>query len=198
VLRATQYRQRIMSHIDKPTEIQSEDLKSPDMDVEDANKLATIDTVHQDEALKVLAAYDGEQAWTEKEEKQVRRIIDFRLMPVLCITYGLQYYDKAMLSQAVCSCIRLPASTKTDHLTGSFWTTSGSGTDERKPLLLLSSYLLSGLHRRCIPSYGSCSKIPHRTRCFRYRHSVGRVPHSDNGLPQLSSTLCSKILPRLP
>lgn len=95
-----------MSHIDKPTEIQSEDMKIPDTDVEDRNKLTTIDTVHQDEALKVLAAYEGEQDWTEKEEKQVRRIIDFRLMPVLCLTYGLQYYDKAMLSQAVCSCLR--------------------------------------------------------------------------------------------
>ena len=51
--------------------------------------------------MKVLAGYTGEETWTEQEEKQVRRKIDLRLMPVLCITYGLQYYDKAMLSQAV-------------------------------------------------------------------------------------------------
>lgn len=65
------------------------------------NKLQPIDTVHQDEALKVLARYEGEQTWTELEEKKVRRKIDRKLIPILCITYGLQYYDKAMLSQAV-------------------------------------------------------------------------------------------------
>jgi len=51
--------------------------------------------------LRVLANYSGEESWTEKEEAHVTRKIDWRLMPVLCITYGLQYYDKAMLSQAV-------------------------------------------------------------------------------------------------
>jgi hypothetical protein len=51
--------------------------------------------------MKVLAGYAGEETWTEEEEKKVRRKIDLRLMPVLCLTYGLQYYDKAMLSQAV-------------------------------------------------------------------------------------------------
>ncbi|KAJ4374052.1 hypothetical protein N0V83_002791 [Neocucurbitaria cava] len=89
-----------MSLNDKPSEIHSELAKNPGVDVEDGNKLTTIDTVHQDEALKVLAAYSGEETWTDKEESQVRRTIDWRLMPVLCITYGLQYYDKAMLSQA--------------------------------------------------------------------------------------------------
>ncbi|KAF5588522.1 cutinase transcription factor 1 beta [Fusarium pseudoanthophilum] len=59
-----------------------------------------VDTVHQDEAMKVLGAYAGDEAWTEAEEKKLRRKIDWKLMPVLCATYGLQYYDKAMLSQA--------------------------------------------------------------------------------------------------
>lgn len=68
---------------------------------EDDNVLKAIDTVHQDEAMRVLAAYQGPEAWTEQEEKTLRRKIDLRLMPVLCLTYGLQYYDKAMLSQAV-------------------------------------------------------------------------------------------------
>ena len=68
---------------------------------EDDNALKAIDTVHQDEAMRVLAAYQGPEAWTEQEEKTLRRKIDLRLMPVLCLTYGLQYYDKAMLSQAV-------------------------------------------------------------------------------------------------
>lgn len=60
-----------------------------------------IDTVHKDEAMKVLATYTGDETWTEKENKKLRRKIDWRLMPVLCLTYLLQYYDKAMLSQAV-------------------------------------------------------------------------------------------------
>ncbi|QPC60690.1 hypothetical protein HYE67_002921 [Fusarium culmorum] len=59
-----------------------------------------VDTVHQDEAMKVLEAYGGDEAWTDAEEKKLRRKIDWSLMPVLCATYGLQYYDKAMLSQA--------------------------------------------------------------------------------------------------
>ena len=64
-------------------------------------KVQTIDTTHKDEAMKVLATYEGEQTWTPEEENKVRRKIDLKLMPVLCATYGLQYYDKAMLSQAV-------------------------------------------------------------------------------------------------
>ncbi|KAK4210091.1 major facilitator superfamily domain-containing protein [Rhypophila decipiens] len=59
-----------------------------------------VDTVHGDEAAVVLANYDGDQEWTPAEEKKLCRKIDWKLMPVMCITYGLQYYDKAMLSQA--------------------------------------------------------------------------------------------------
>lgn len=51
-------------------------------------------------ALKVLVNYDGEETWTEEEEAKLRNKVDWKLMPILCITYGLQYYDKAMLSQA--------------------------------------------------------------------------------------------------
>lgn len=60
-----------------------------------------IDTVHNDEALKVLNNYHGDETWTEQEEKKLRRKIDWKLLTILCGTYGLQYYDKAMLSQAV-------------------------------------------------------------------------------------------------
>lgn len=68
-----------------------------------AGPASAVDTVHQDEAMRVLGAYTGEAEWSEDEEKRLRRRLDWRLMPVLCATYGLQYYDKAMLSQAVCS-----------------------------------------------------------------------------------------------
>ena len=65
---------------------------------EASNPTKPIDTVHNDEALKVLATYHGEETWTEQEEKSLRRKIDWKLMPVLCLTYGLQYYDKGTYS----------------------------------------------------------------------------------------------------
>jgi hypothetical protein len=69
--------------------------------LEELKKTITVDTLHNDEALKVLANYQGEETWTMEEEKRLTRKIDRRLLSILCITYGLQYYDKAMLSQAV-------------------------------------------------------------------------------------------------
>jgi hypothetical protein len=63
-------------------------------------KHVTVDTIHNDEAVKVLAAYGGSEHWEPQEEKRLVRKIDRRLLSILCITYGLQYYDKAMLSQA--------------------------------------------------------------------------------------------------
>lgn len=88
-----------MSIVEKPTEIRAEEMT--DVEVEDGRKLAPVDTIHNDEAMKVLAGYSGDETWTGREEKKLRRKIDLKLMPVLCLTYGLQYYDKAMLSQAV-------------------------------------------------------------------------------------------------
>jgi hypothetical protein len=61
----------------------------------------TVHTVHNDEALKVFANYTSNEEWTKVEEKKVQRKLDWRLMPFLCATYGLQYYDKVMFSQAV-------------------------------------------------------------------------------------------------
>ena len=87
-----------MQHADdKPQHEQLEDLK----------KTVTIDTLHNDEAVKVLASYAGDLEWSALEEKKLVRKIDRRLLSILCITYGLQYYDKAMLSQAV-SCFHQP------------------------------------------------------------------------------------------
>lgn len=70
---------------------------------EELEEIKQVDTVHQDEAVKVLATYDGSEEWSSSEETKLRRKIDWKLMPVLCITYGLQYFDKAMLGQAVSS-----------------------------------------------------------------------------------------------
>ncbi|OQO10871.1 hypothetical protein B0A48_04172 [Cryoendolithus antarcticus] len=75
--------------------------KSSNLDeLNELKKSITVDTIHNDEALKVLSAYTGEQSWTAEEEKKLTKKIDRRLLSILCVTYGLQYYDKAMLSQA--------------------------------------------------------------------------------------------------
>ncbi|KAL6708927.1 hypothetical protein ACN47E_002334 [Coniothyrium glycines] len=88
-----------MAESEKPQEIyQEQAVQRSDVEVGPGTKQVV--TIHGDEAVKVLAGYTGDESWTEQEEKQVRRKIDLRLMPILCITYGLQYYDKAMLSQA--------------------------------------------------------------------------------------------------
>ncbi len=83
-------------------EVTAVSLSDHSNDVEGGNpKTPVVDTVHTDEAMKILAAYSGEKEWTEAEEKKLQRKIDWKLMPVLCLTYTLQYYDKAMISQAV-------------------------------------------------------------------------------------------------
>lgn len=81
------------SHAEKPPTVISDDDDSNQINHHD-------DDVPDDEAAKVLRAYDGPAEWTATEERQLRNRVDRRLMPVLCLTYGLQYYDKAMLSQA--------------------------------------------------------------------------------------------------
>jgi MFS family permease len=68
--------------------------------LEDLKHTRTIDTIHQDEALRVLARYAGDESWTPEEEKKLVRRLDKKLISLLIVTYGLQYYDKAMLSQA--------------------------------------------------------------------------------------------------
>lgn len=68
--------------------------------LEDLKHTRTIDTIHNDEALRILAQYAGDASWTPEEEKKLVRRLDRKLISLLVITYGLQYYDKAMLSQA--------------------------------------------------------------------------------------------------
>lgn len=53
-----------------------------------------------DEAARVISDYNGPLTWSREEEKRILRKVDWKLMPILCINYLLQYYDKAMLGQA--------------------------------------------------------------------------------------------------
>lgn len=80
------------------SEQQKKETEKADVELQEVK---TVDTVHNDEALKVLNDYQGDSNWSEEEEKKLQKKVDWRLMPVMCMTYGLQYYDKAMLSQAV-------------------------------------------------------------------------------------------------
>lgn len=41
---------------------------------------------HDDEAADVINGYDGSASWTDAEEHRLLRKIDWRLMPVLCVT----------------------------------------------------------------------------------------------------------------
>ncbi|KAF2151573.1 MFS general substrate transporter [Myriangium duriaei CBS 260.36] len=69
-------------------------------DPENLKTVPTTDTVHNDEAVRVLHHYDGAHSWSDEEENKLLRKVDWRVMPVLCLVYMLVYYDKAILSQA--------------------------------------------------------------------------------------------------
>lgn len=79
-----------MADIEKTQEVHREETNTSEKAPEDLKKHVTVDTIHQDEAMKVLATYDGPEEWDEAEEKRVTRKIDKRLLPILMATYGLQ------------------------------------------------------------------------------------------------------------
>jgi hypothetical protein len=127
--------------------------------LEDLQKTITVDTLHNDEALKVLANYQGDETWTAEEEKKLTRKIDRRLLSILCITYGLQYYDKAMLSQAVRYIIGYRQLRNTKIYLGALRTEDGPGSECWTPILLVCRCLLPGVHLRRVSCDRPCSKI---------------------------------------
>ncbi|CAK7237622.1 Allantoate permease [Sporothrix bragantina] len=59
------------------------------------------DTNNADEALHFFQAHAGDGAvMTPEEERSLLRKIDWNLMPLLCIVYGLNYLDKTTVSYA--------------------------------------------------------------------------------------------------
>lgn len=116
-------------------QVQSAEEKTTADQLEELKKTTTIDTLHKDEGVRVLASYEGDKEWTKEEEKKLTRKIDRRLLSILCCTYGLQYYDKAMLSQAVSVLLVLSKLTaKTDIYAGAVRPTHRSRARDRQPL----------------------------------------------------------------
>lgn len=65
---------------------------------------SSVDSYHRDEATQIIEEYTaqgGAQEWADFEERRLRRRIDWRLVPVLCFTLFLQFYDKNIIAQAV-------------------------------------------------------------------------------------------------
>ena len=107
-----EYAPRTMADPSKAQEPIASHRESEHVDDTDTAKIeAAVDTVHNDEAMKVLASYSGPQDWTEEEEKVVRRKIDKRLLWILCVTYGLQYVafsQKSNPAMIGTHCLRCP------------------------------------------------------------------------------------------
>ncbi|KAK2812423.1 hypothetical protein FQN50_001424 [Emmonsiellopsis sp. PD_5] len=80
--------------MEKAQEVEHDE-KSPTKQVK-----GIIDTVRNDQGLKVIEAYTGDLEWDPAEEKHLVKRIDRRLMSIICITYALQFFDKTILSQA--------------------------------------------------------------------------------------------------
>lgn len=96
-----------MAATEKPQEIHREEQEAYTPEALDLDKNVVVDTVHKDEAMKVLANYTGDEAWDQQEERQLRRKIDRRLLPILCITYGEcpVLLMRAIHSKYPCSCL---------------------------------------------------------------------------------------------
>lgn len=90
-----------MDELTKLEGAQLEHVSTASTSDQDLSKVQQVDSLHDDEGAKVLTSYSGDASWTAEEEKALLRKIDIKLLPILFVTYMLQYYDKAMLSQAV-------------------------------------------------------------------------------------------------
>jgi len=64
-----------------------------------------------DAALQVFEGMEGQvMELTEEKSKALLRTIDWHLMPIMCLVYGLNYLDKTTLSYASVMGLRLPPS----------------------------------------------------------------------------------------
>ena len=136
-------------------------------------KTAGVDTVHNDEAVQVIANYDGNQDWDLGEEKRLVRKIDMRLIPILLVTFGIQSWDKVLLGFAVrVVCHSVGGSTLT-LVTGHFRSDRGPRPRGRQPLSYGCFHLLSWIHCRCLSGNLARPAVSNSPGHFRYRIFVG-------------------------
>lgn len=83
-----------MANVEKAEKIDEEHAPTPTSHGVVLKKSMEVNTVHNDEAMKIIANYDGQETWDKPEERKLRKKIDRRLLPILCVTYALQYFDK--------------------------------------------------------------------------------------------------------
>lgn len=166
--------------------------------IEELHKETSIETLHNDEAVKVLAAYEGDLLWTEEEEKSLVKKIDRRLLSIIVTTYGMQYYDKAMLGQAVGPseiCCRAN-STDMFYPVGTLRPRRRSGVAVRTSLLFQLGDLLPWLHHRSISSDCNGATIPDRTGHVHYRVSLGSHIDVHCRCDYLPRSVCAAVLSR--
>lgn len=80
--------------------VEEKDVPSP-VDIEKDRRISHVDDViakhshDADEAMKAFAGREGEIVeLDEATNKRLLRIIDWNLMPILCVVYGMNYLDK--------------------------------------------------------------------------------------------------------
>lgn len=166
--------------------------------INDLNKSTTVDTIHNDEAVRVLAQYAGDEAWTEQEEKKLRMKIDRKLLSILCITYGLQYYDKAMLAQAARYILCFPTGGILLTNPGTIRPPNRSRPHNRKPLQRRLLYILHGFHLRRLSRHPNGPTLPHRTRSRDDHIYLGHNTNVHRRRSNLERPVRPALLPRFP
>lgn len=73
--------------MEKEIAVQQEDHSGEVQD--DLQKATTVDTLHNDEAVRILARHGSNETWTPDEEKKLRRKIDRKLLTILCKFPGM-------------------------------------------------------------------------------------------------------------
>ncbi|KAF4552471.1 MFS-type transporter-like protein 5 [Elsinoe fawcettii] len=77
------------------------DMRAPSPEEGDMAEKSTIGSDDEDEAMKAMRAYGGEPIEIDAAtNKRLLRIIDWHLMPIMCVVYGMNYLDKTTISYA--------------------------------------------------------------------------------------------------
>lgn len=185
------------THADKAEGVHLEYSNTPAIDDNHTlQKVDTADTVHNDEAVTVLAHYDGDQEWTKDEEKRLVRKIDRRLLVILTLSFGIQFYDKYMLSHAVGKADSFNMKICLTFL-GHLWTHYGP-RPRGKSVFNGIVYFLPGLYRRSLSGFLTRSATQHSPRYFYPYFYMGTLRHGNRPLHHLPWLIRSTILPWLP